>query len=143
MPGPVHRPRSQTTSEGGREDLWSGQVQGVQVRHGRLTEPAFDAIVEGELRDGVHRNPDVTGRPEWFTLAYFHTPEGLCDEVRAAGFPDANVFAVEGLGAGVDLDHALDDPAARAALLRAIARVEREPSLLGASPHLLAIGTRT
>jgi hypothetical protein len=29
-----------------------------------------------------------------------------------------------------------------AAMLRAIERVETEPSLLGASPHLLAVGRR-
>jgi hypothetical protein len=23
-------------------------------------------VVKGDLRDGVHRNPDVDGRPEWF-----------------------------------------------------------------------------
>ena len=112
------------------------------LRHGHIYDPVFEAIVEGDLRDGVHRNPDVAGRPEWFTLAYFHTPEELLEEVRAAGFPDADVLAVEGVGAVVNDHEALDDPAARAALLRAIERIEREPRLLGASPHLMAIATR-
>jgi hypothetical protein len=30
----------------------------------------------------------------------------------------------------------------RRALLRALARIEAEPSLLGASPHLLAVGVK-
>jgi SAM-dependent methyltransferase len=112
------------------------------LRHGFITQPAFEAMVLGDLRDGVHRNPDVEGHPEWFTLAFLHTPDGLRDEVRSAGFPDADVYAVEGLGAGADLDAALDDPIRRRTVLEAIARVEREPSLLGASPHLMAIATR-
>jgi SAM-dependent methyltransferase len=109
---------------------------------GAITDPVFEAIVLGDLVDGVHRNPDVEGHPEWFTLAFFHTPGGLCEEVRAAGFPDAEVYAVEGVGAWADLDQALDDPGQCSAVLRAIARVEREPSLLGASPHLMAVATR-
>jgi SAM-dependent methyltransferase len=109
---------------------------------GAMTDPAFEAMVKGDLDDGVHRNPDVDGRPEWFTLAFVHTPSGLCHEVRAAGFPDAEVYAVEGVGAWADLEQALDAPGQRAAVLRAIARVEREPSLLGASPHLMAVATR-
>ena len=40
---------------------------------GSLDDPAFEAIVERDLRDGQHRNP--TGRPEWFTTAYFHRIE--------------------------------------------------------------------
>ncbi len=112
------------------------------LRTGFITQPVFEAIVLGDLRDGMHRNPDVEGRPEWFTLAFFHTPDGLRDEVRSAGFPDADVYAVEGLGAGADLDAALDDPATRGVVVAAIARLEREPSLLGASPHLMAIATK-
>jgi SAM-dependent methyltransferase len=109
---------------------------------GAIVDPAFEAMVEGDLRDGIHRNPDIEGRPEWFTLAYFHTPDELYGEVRRAAFADAGVFAVEGLGAWADLEAHLKDSSARASILRAIARVEREPSLLGASPHLMAIAWR-
>ncbi len=34
----------------------------------------------------------------------------------------------------------LDDPERRERLLEAVRRVEREPSVLGASAHLLAVG---
>lgn len=45
-------------------------------------------------------------------------------------------WMVGGLGAQ------LEDPARRARLFRALERVEAAPSLLGASAHLMAIGTR-
>jgi ubiquinone/menaquinone biosynthesis C-methylase UbiE len=62
----------------------------------------------------------------------------LLDE---AGFALEALVAIEGVGyyAG-DPDAWLDDPARRPALLRAIRRVEAEPAMLGASPHLLAVG---
>ncbi|WP_410583166.1 hypothetical protein [Amycolatopsis sp. lyj-108] len=65
-------------------------------RTGAITDGTFEAIVQDDLLTGVHRNPDVQGRPEWFTLAYFHAPDELREEVRHSGFPDADVFAVEG-----------------------------------------------
>ena len=104
-----------------------------------LVDPAFEAMVVADLQTGVHRNPDVANRPEWFTLAYFHHPDGLAAEVGAAGFIDVDVLAIEGPVA-VDAE-ALSDESSREAVLRAIARVEREPTLLGASPHLMAVAS--
>ena len=112
------------------------------LRSGAIADPRFEAIVEGDVDGGVHRNPDVAGRPEWFTLAYLHRPDELLDEVRSAGFSGAEIYAVEGVGALMDLDDALDDPDRRATVLRAIGRVEQEPSLLGASPHVMVIAAK-
>jgi ubiquinone/menaquinone biosynthesis C-methylase UbiE len=112
------------------------------LHSGAIRDPAFEAIVAADVRDGVHRNPDVEGRPEWFTLAYFHTPDDLREEVRGGGFADVDVLAVEGLASRADLNAALDDAEQRARVLRAIARVEREPSVLGASMHLMAIARK-
>jgi ubiquinone/menaquinone biosynthesis C-methylase UbiE len=113
------------------------------LRSGAIADPRFEAIVEGDLNDGRHRNPDVAGHPEWFTLAYMHRPDELLDEVRSAGFPDAEIYAIEGAGAWMDLDDALDDPDHRSRVLRAIGRIEKEPSLLGSSPHLMVIATKS
>jgi ubiquinone/menaquinone biosynthesis C-methylase UbiE len=108
---------------------------------GHLTHLAFEPVIERVLEDGRHANP--TRRPGWFTTAYFHLPDDLAREIREAGFDLATLTAVEGVGAFLhEPDEWLDDPERRAALLRAIARVETEPSLLGASPHLLAVGVR-
>lgn len=112
------------------------------LRERAIHDPAFEAIVEGDLRDGVHRNPDVAGRPEWFTLAYFHEPQRLREEVQGAGFSEIQLVAIEGIGAAAELDDALDDPQLAATVMRAIRRVESEPSLLGVSPHLMAIASR-
>jgi SAM-dependent methyltransferase len=114
------------------------------VAQGFLLEPGFEAIVERDLADGQHRNPE--DHPRWFTTAYFHRPDELEREVAAAAFEVREVLAIEGaVGAAAEthaLDGWLDDPAKREVLLRAIRRVEAEPSLLGASPHVLAVATR-
>jgi ubiquinone/menaquinone biosynthesis C-methylase UbiE len=110
------------------------------LARGHFADPRFDAIVEHALRDGRHFNPE---RHEgWFTTAYLHLPGDLEDEVREAGFEVTGLLAVEGPGENVrDLDEWLDDPVRREAVLRAIRRVEAEPTMIGASPHLLALAT--
>jgi SAM-dependent methyltransferase len=108
---------------------------------GYMASPEFEHIVEGVLRDGRHTNPDRDER--WFTTAYFHLPDDLADEVRGVGFELRGVYGIEGPGDWLpDVGAWLDDPDRRGALLRAIARVETEPSVIGASAHLLAVGVR-
>lgn len=111
------------------------------LARGGAMEPEFELIIARDVAEGQHRNP--TDRPEWFTTAYFHHPEELRGEIRDAGFDIQDVFAVEGPGWFLaDLDAWLADEKRREVLLRNIRRVETEPSLLGASPHLLAIARR-
>jgi hypothetical protein len=94
------------------------------------------ALVEQELRDGRHVTPEGT---DLFTTAYFHHPDELRDELEHAGFVVDTVLAVEGPGSfRPELDGWLDDAERRDVLLRAIRRVEAEPTALGASAHLLA-----
>ena len=108
---------------------------------GHLDEPAFAAIVERDLRDGQHRNP--TGRPEWFTTAYFHRPEELGAEVAEAGLAPRALLAVEGpAGLLADVEERLADPARREQVLAAIRRGRGGADLLGASAHLLAVALR-
>ena len=108
---------------------------------GYVADPEFERMVERVLRDGRHENR--ARHPGWFTTAHFHLPDELADEVRAAGLHLEALLAIEGPGEWLpDVDSWLDDPPRRGALLRAIRRVESEPSLLGASPHVLAVATR-
>jgi len=106
-----------------------------------LADPLFETMIDGDLRDGIHVNPDPTGRPNWFTTAYFHRPEELGAEVAEAGFALEALVGVESVGTHLpDAAAWLGDPVLRERLMRAITRVEEEPALLGASPHLLAVG---
>jgi hypothetical protein len=107
----------------------------------RLDDPDFVRIVERDLHDGQHRNPEQ--RPEWFTTAYFHHPDELAEEVRDAGLILDDLLAVEGPSWLMpDFDARWQDERRRQQLLDAIARVEREPSMLGVSAHLLAVAHR-
>ncbi|HEX2373780.1 MAG TPA: methyltransferase domain-containing protein [Actinomycetota bacterium] len=110
------------------------------LARGYLDEPGFEAIVERDVREGQHRNP--SGRPEWFTTAYFHLPEELAQELTEAGLRPRAVLAVEGPAwILTDIQQRLADPTRRERVLAAIRRVETEPSLLGASAHLLAVAS--
>jgi len=101
----------------------------------------FRRILDRDLIDGQHRNP--TGNSRYFTTAFFHRPEELLTEVLEAGFVEAEILAVEGIGWAVpNLEHTLDDEEARDRLLGILGRLESEPALLGASPHLLAVAHR-
>jgi ubiquinone/menaquinone biosynthesis C-methylase UbiE len=61
---------------------------------GFLEDPSFEEIVERDVREGQHRNP--TGRPEWFTTAFFHLPQELRDEVIEADFMVETLVGIEG-----------------------------------------------
>jgi ubiquinone/menaquinone biosynthesis C-methylase UbiE len=111
------------------------------VARGFLADPRFEQVVERDVREGQHRNPEPEAKPEWFTTAFFHRPDELRGELQDAGFRVEAVLAVEGPGAfRPELDDWLEDVERRDVLLRAIRRVEAEPSVLGASSHLLAFG---
>jgi hypothetical protein len=106
-----------------------------------LRDPGFAAIVDRDLEDGQHRNP--TGRPDWFTTAHFHRPEEIVPELEHAGFRAPAVLAVEGPAWIIpEVDTWLDDVDAQRQLMESLRRVEAEPSLLGASAHLLAIARK-
>lgn len=108
------------------------------LRQGLLHQPEVIEIVERDLREGQHRNPDR--HLGWFTTAYFHTPDELAAEVGTAGFEVEPVLGIE--GPGNHLNAGWDDPVQRENILTAARAVEREPSIIGISAHLLAVGRR-
>jgi SAM-dependent methyltransferase len=118
---------------------WASALDGL--RGDRFQDPQFTAIVEDDLREGIHRNP--TGNPEYFTTSYFHRPDDLRAEVVAARLHVEGVYGIEGPGwLFADIDDRLADPRRRADLLRIARALEAEPSLLGISPHVLAVARK-
>ena len=104
-------------------------------------EPEAARIVERDLRDGQHRNP--TPILEYFTTAFFHLPGELAAEVTEAGLSVETLLGLEGPGWLLsDFPRRWDDPSQRERMLAAARAVEREPSLLGMSAHLVAVARR-
>jgi SAM-dependent methyltransferase len=110
------------------------------IARGFFTEPEFRGLVEGALADGVHRNPG--NRLRWFTDAYFHRPEEAPVEAADAGLADIRTAAVEGpiWMTGARLDDFLADAELTRIMMDMLRRVEDEPSIFGASSHLLVTG---
>jgi ubiquinone/menaquinone biosynthesis C-methylase UbiE len=105
---------------------------------GSFRDVRFREIVSADIASGQHRNP--TNHPAYFTTAYFHRPEELAAEVRDAGFGEVQILAVEGPAwSAAFFGEAWDDPAQRKDLMNFLSVIEREPSVLGASAHLIAV----
>jgi ubiquinone/menaquinone biosynthesis C-methylase UbiE len=106
-----------------------------------LQDPQFARIVEQDLRTGQHRNP--TERPDYFTTAYFHRPDELAAEVRAAGLILDGMYGIEGPGWILpDVAERMGDSQQRATLMSVARMLESEPSVLGSSAHMMAIAHR-
>ena len=106
--------------------------------HDRFGDRAFREIVDQDVAEGRHHNPDDI--PGWFTSVFFHTGPEFGSEVADAGLILRSLLAVEGPGTVLADGEALEaDADAWAALLALIERVEAEPSLLGLSSHIMAV----
>jgi ubiquinone/menaquinone biosynthesis C-methylase UbiE len=111
------------------------------LSQGPFRDPAFRKIIDGDLTQGLHRNP--TGNAGYFTTAYFHRPEELAAEIREAGFGDIQTLAIEGpVWSTAQFHDAWNDAIQREKLLEFLSLIEREPSLQGASAHVMAVATR-
>jgi ubiquinone/menaquinone biosynthesis C-methylase UbiE len=105
---------------------------------GYYRDADFRKIIAADLASGQHRNP--MNHPAYFTTAYFHRPEELAAEVHDAGFGDVQILAVEGPAWSTALFPEIwSDPAQRQSLMEFLSLIEREPSVLGASAHLMAV----
>lgn len=143
--------RLQAWREAGRVLRGGGMALGAAISRfasamdglfsGFLDDPAFAAIVQQDLLDGQHRNPNNI--PHYFTTAYLHHPEELRAEVDEAGLRWIATLAVEGFAIllpDADFEQRWRDPARRQQLLDVVRALEAEPTLLGATGHLLAVG---
>lgn len=109
---------------------------------GYFHDPVFREIMLRDLADGQHRNP--TQRPGYFTTAFFYHPTELVDEVTRAGFRKTVLLAIEGMAYLVkDLEGLWANDNLREFVLQLIGRMEDEPSLIGASSHLMCVAEKT
>lgn len=106
-----------------------------------LDDEIYFEMLEGEILRNEHIRPKEY--PNFLAQAYFHTPEGLEKELEEGGFSPAGVYAVEGcIWFCPALQEKWEIPESRERLLRLVRMTEQEPSLLGISPHFLAVGKK-
>jgi ubiquinone/menaquinone biosynthesis C-methylase UbiE len=118
---------------------WASALDGLA--RDLFRDASFRAIVERDVREGQHRNPGQ--HPDYFTTAYFHRPEELREELLAAGFALDGIVGIEGPGWLMpDVTERMGDARRRSDLLSVARLLENEPSMLGVSAHLLAIGRK-
>ncbi len=108
---------------------------------GYLADPHFADLVERDLVDGQHRNP--TGQPGYFSTSYFHYPTEVPAELAEAGFQVETTLAIEGLvGFMPEYDRFWEDETLRERLLGFLRTVETDPSILGATGHIISVGRK-
>jgi ubiquinone/menaquinone biosynthesis C-methylase UbiE len=108
------------------------------LRTGTLSDDSVRTYIHRVLETGGHLNPGQ--KPEYFTTAYFHRADELEPEIAEAGLRFEIVLGIE--GPGWLTWEKWDDPEGRENILRVARAVEIEPSVMGASCHLLAVGRK-
>ncbi len=118
---------------------WSPMFEGML--RGLVDVPGFTPMLREDLTSGTRRG--TQDHPYGFTTCYFHRPEEIVSEVADAGLTLVDLLPVEGMAHWIpDVAERLADPDKRDLLLELLERTEREPALLGATAHLLAIARR-
>lgn len=107
-----------------------------------IIDPEYIKIVDRDLRDGQHRNPNE--HPAYFTTAFLHRPEELKAEIETVGFDLEGLFGIQGPAWLLqNLEEQWADPNCRERLLNIARSLESEPSIIGASTHIMAIARKT
>ncbi|GAA3985991.1 class I SAM-dependent methyltransferase [Streptomyces sp. NBC_01352] len=110
------------------------------LREERYFTPLHRRRTDAVTADGRHHHHAEDGL---FTVAYFARPEEPPTEFTDAGLTVAGQYGIEGVAWLMGgIEDWLDEPERRAAVLAATRRIESEPTLLGASGHLLTAGRR-
>jgi ubiquinone/menaquinone biosynthesis C-methylase UbiE len=109
---------------------------------GYFLDPAFQEIMRRDLETGQHRNP--THNPAYFMDTFFHHPDELKTKVASAGFEIAGLLAIEGISYMMkDIEKNWQVKEYRKFVLEIIGEIESEPSLIGASPHIMCVGVKS
>ena len=104
-----------------------------------LEDSRFLAMVERELKDGCHVNPNREVY-EGIGSAHFHTAKALRAELADGGFIKAVVHGVMG-GAWLahDIDGLWKNEKSRKALMATVRLIDTNEEIIGLSGHMLAV----
>jgi ubiquinone/menaquinone biosynthesis C-methylase UbiE len=106
-----------------------------------VVDDSFEKMLVNDLRTGIHLND--TKNPEYFTTAYFHTPNEIKEEVKASGLQFEKLIGVESFGWIVDeFDKKSGDKVFMEKLNKFIGIVETKDDLIAMSQHIIAVGRK-
>ncbi|MBQ9848196.1 MAG: class I SAM-dependent methyltransferase [Clostridia bacterium] len=112
---------------------------GSGAKSTRLDNLEFIEMVERELRDGCHINPDnrIVGG---LGTSHLHSAAELKAELLDGGFANTKIHGVMG-GAWLapNIDALWADPNSREALMRTVRMLDGHDEVIGLSGHLLAV----
>lgn len=106
-----------------------------------IDDEVYMNMLRGELIKGEHHRPEKY--PNFIAEAYFHTPGAFAAELSESGFNVSEMLAIEGIiWPTPDLNAKWEDPTSRERLLELLRITESEPSVLGYSPHFMAVAVK-
>ena len=110
--------------------------------HRWLEDEGFIHMIERELDDGCHVNPNnevYSG----IASAHFHSAKELREELGSGGFGDTRVHGIMG-GAWLvhDLDAVWENETTRKALMNTVRLLDEHEEIIGLSGHLLAVSVK-
>lgn len=107
-----------------------------------LEDEGFMKMVERELKDGEHINPDKMVY-SGLGSAHLHTAKALRAELESGGFENSVIHGIMG---GAWLAHNLDElwknEASREALMRTVRMIDTHEEIIGLSGHLLSVSVK-
>ena len=118
---------------------WAVSVYGTGYEY--IDDDVYMNMLMRELATGEHNRP----KEYRFILpsAYFHTLDGLRNEINSAGFTIVNHHAVEGcVWLSPKLESKWQDDDSRRRFLDIIHATEHEETLIGISPHFIVVGSK-
>lgn len=118
---------------------YASLIDGFQ-RNLVLDDQFFD-ILKNDLKTSVHLNE--TGNPEYFTTAYFHTPEETIAEIAESSLLFEKLISVESFGwISTDFNKKEKGQDYMKKLLEVIRTVESNEDLIAINPHIIAIARK-
>ena len=107
-----------------------------------LDSPEIIALIEREIKDGCHINPEkkiLNG----LGSSHLHSAKELESELSAGGFCNTTVYGVTG-GAWIapNLDELWKDENAREVLMKTVRMLDNHEDIIGISGHLLAVSIK-
>jgi ubiquinone/menaquinone biosynthesis C-methylase UbiE len=107
-----------------------------------LTDPYIIGMIEATVQHGKSDGA-ATGYQFFTPFTYFHHPDELAGELRAAGFQDVCLLSIEGPSLlFAALSETVQNPPALATLVRLLELIETDRSIMGIGGHIMAIGRR-